>query len=97
MAVGLRITEPDGSIRVDTTTRIGHPIGYVDTGKSNGSINDSRLGLGGEPIIIAMLPMEAFSYQTAPVVSISTSGVSWVFNNSGSNANGTCRIFYGLA
>lgn len=97
MAIGLRISEPDGSLRVDTTTRIGHPIGYVDTGKSNGSINDARLALGGTPIIIAMLPLEAASFETAPTVAVTTSGVSWTFVNSGSNANGNCRIFYGVA
>lgn len=97
MAVGFRIKEIDGSYRVDTTTRIGHPIGYVDTGKSNGSINDPRLSLGGTPLLIAMLPLEGSSYETAPVVTITPTGLSWVFTNSGDIYNGNCRLFYGVA
>lgn len=96
-AVGILILNEDGSVKVGPGTAIGHPVGFVDTGKSNGSVSDARLGLGGTPTVIAMLPLDAASYQTAPVVEITTSGLSWVFANSGSSSNGNCRILYGIA
>ena len=96
MSAGLKVWNENGSVRADWTTRIGKKLGSVVTGKTSGSVNVPAFANGGIPAILMVHPLEAATISTAPSVHISGNNVIWTYQNSGSNANGSVEIIYGI-
>lgn len=69
-------------------------LGFVSTGKTNGSVTHPLFARG-LPVIISCLP-EAGSSWTIPDITVSSSGISWTFQTNGANWNQPVRIGYGV-
>lgn len=61
MSWGMRVWDKWGNLVLDTTTRLGRIIGYVETGTESGQITDLRLTLG-EPFFVAS-PTEFMGFE----------------------------------
>jgi hypothetical protein len=69
-------------------------LGFIDTGKSNGSITHPLFARG-RPVVLSANPIEGTSW-TIPDIVISGNTISWTFHQSGANYNQPCRIGYGV-
>lgn len=91
----LWIWGPDGTtVLFGPDTSNVTAIGFVSTGKSNGSITHPMFARG-LPVIISALPESGTSF-TIPDIVISSSGISWTFKVSGANYNQPIRLGYGV-
>ena len=96
MADGLAIWSEDGRLLFGPTTSNVTVLGIVNTGKSNGSINNPALSIG-MPVVVQALASEGdITSFYMPRIQFSGSTLSWSFEVSGANYNVPARIIYGV-
>lgn len=95
MEAGLWIYAEDGvTLLFGSGTSNVTALGFVNTGKSNGSITHPLFAKG-RPVVISALPLEGTSW-VVPDITISGNTLSWAFKVSGANYNQPIRIGYGV-
>lgn len=95
MAVGARFKDASGNVLGDYTTRYGRILGYVDTGTSDGSVEDA--GLEEAEAIWLTIPYGGSAVgniRKLPTVTVVDDTLSWTFG--GASLKTACRIWYGI-
>jgi hypothetical protein len=69
-------------------------LGFLSTGKSNGSFTHPRFATG-RPVVLSALAEEGTTF-VIPDILINGNTISWTFKQSGSNANQSVRIGFGV-
>jgi len=91
MATGMRVWNPDGSIKFEVTTRLTRLLGSVQTGNQDGFIDIPNQGNQIFFFIISIDPAQPT--RGIPVIGISGNRLSWTFVE---NVRTACTLYYGL-
>lgn len=100
MPQGINVWAGDGSVVMDTSTRLGTVLGQVHTGKSDGFVVNAALGLG-TPFWCCLSAESGSNYPLyQPIVTVvfeaSQWRLKWTWITSGANYNYPCNIIYGV-
>lgn len=105
MPQGLQVFDADGHLVLDTSSRIGRILGYVDAPVGAGSIVNASFAQGTPfyfvnkdfGVLGAYGPFELPSRISTPEVSFSGTTMSWTrAAPPDTDAGGDCRIYYGV-
>lgn len=98
MTVGLRIRDRvTGAVTLEITDRISRIVGSVETGAGAGSISVPEFSQGTGWAIPRVIEQTVTTPTTAPLITISTSGLSWSFPGTGAGKPAqSCTITYGV-
>jgi len=95
METGLWIYADDGTtVLFGPGTSNVTALGFVTTGKSNGSVTHPMFARG-RPVVISALPLAGTSFSVPDIV-ISGDTIAWSFDQSGASWNQPVRIGYGV-
>lgn len=96
MPQGLQIWDSSGVSVLDTSDRIGLIISSVQTGVVDGSVTDSRLGVG-TPFWFCLLDNYTLgNIPIIPIISLSVNTLSWSFPSYPNGQRMTCTLYYGV-